>query len=171
MTHFVTRLVRRLSFTPLFVSAALLACTSCGGDRTDQPADGTPGTPGTDSATMAAMPDTAGVVIVRMTGDGVSSARYEPDRLTIAPGTRVRFVNVSGWPHNIAFWPDSIPSGAASALGSGMPNTIGELQGELLTEPNATYTVTFGDAPPGEYKGYCVPHLALNMRIWITVRG
>ena len=39
----------------------------------------------------------------------------------------------------------------------------------LLTEPNAIYTVNFANAPTGEYKYYCLPHLALGMKAKINV--
>lgn len=79
-------------------------------------------------------------------------------------------MNVSGFPHNFSLWPDSIPQGAAAALTSHFPDPIADLQGKLLTGPNETYDVSFAGAPEGEYKGYCVPHLAIGMRIWITVK-
>ncbi len=136
---------------------------------------------GRDSGEEQPPPDTAAptappaapagnVVEIRMTGDGVTTARYEPDRVTISPGTTLRFVNVSGPPHNISFWADSIPAGAAAVLEPAMPNAIAPLQGALLTQLNETYDVSFAGAPTGQYKGYCLPHLPLGMRIWITVQ-
>ena len=151
----------KLSWAALGVLSC--AAAACGGEKpaTEQP-------PAEPAAAPAPAP--AGTVVeVRMTGDGTTTARYEPDRLTIKPGTTIRFINVSGWPHNISFWGDSIPIGAGAVLAPAMPNSIAELQGELLTQPNQTYEVSFVGAPVGEYKGYCTPHLALGMRIWIVV--
>jgi plastocyanin len=51
-----------------------------------------------------------------------------------------------------------------------MPDQMAPLEGQLLTEPNAVYTVTFAGAPAGEYKFYCLPHLALGMKGRITVQ-
>ena len=34
----------------------------------------------------------------------------------------------------------------------------------------ATYKVSFGGAPTGDYKFYCLPHLALGMHGKITVQ-
>lgn len=99
-----------------------------------------------------------------------SSYKYVPDQLTIKSGDVVNFVNKSGGPHNVAFWADSIPSGAADALKAGMPDQMAPLEGSLLTEPNAVYTVSFANAPTGEYKYYCLPHLALGMKARITVQ-
>ena len=92
-----------------------------------------------------------------------TSYKYVPDELTIKSGDVVRFHNVSGGPHNVSFWADSIPSGAAEVLKAGMPDQMA-LEGSLLTEPNAIYTVNFAGAPAGEYKYYCLPHLALGMK-------
>jgi plastocyanin len=99
-----------------------------------------------------------------------SSYKYVPDQLTIKSGDVVRFHNVSGGPHNVSFWADSIPSGAADALKAGMPDQMAPLEGSLLTEPNGIYTVNFAKAPAGEYKFYCLPHLALGMKGKLTVQ-
>jgi plastocyanin len=110
------------------------------------------------------------VVEVKMTGNGTNVAAFEPKALTIAPGTTVRFINVSGGMHNIAFWGDSVPAGGAAALAAGMANTIDNMQGAFMMNANDTYEVSFANAPKGLYKGYCVPHLALGMKIAITVQ-
>ena len=65
-----------------------------------------------------------------------STYKYVPDQLTIKSGDVVRFHNVSGGPHNVSFWADSIPAGAADALKAGMPDQMAPLEGSLLTEPN-----------------------------------
>ena len=93
-----------------------------------------------------------------------TSYKYVPDELAIKSGDVVRFHNVSGGPHNVSVWADSIPSGAAEVLKAGMPDQMAPLEGSLLTEPNAIYTVNFAGAPAGEYKYYCLPHLALGMK-------
>jgi plastocyanin len=99
-----------------------------------------------------------------------SSYKYVPDQLTIKSGDVVRYHNVSGGPHNVSFWADSIPSGAAEALKAGMPDQMAPLEGSLLTEPNGVYTISFAKAPAGEYKFYCLPHLALGMKGKLTVQ-
>ena len=125
--------------------------------------------------TQAAPPAAPGgpggpVVEVKMTGNGSTTAAFDPSSLTIAPGTTVRFVNVSGGPHNIAFWQDSIPAGGAASLNANMKNTIDNLSGPFLTTPAETYEVSFANAPQGTYKGYCTPHLALGMKLTIKVQ-
>ena len=54
----------------------------------------------------------------------------------------IHFHNKSGGPHNVSFWADSIPAGAADALKAGMPDQMAPLEGPLLTEPNAIYRST-----------------------------
>lgn len=104
-----------------------------------------------------------------MTGNGSTKAAYVPSSLTIKTGTTVRFINASGGPHNVTFYADSIPAGAAAALKAGMPNPISDLTGPLLTTPNQAYDVSFNGAPAGTYKAYCLPHVALGMKITIRV--
>ena len=150
-----------MRFTVLTTLVALGAL-ACGGEKKADQAQ----TPAGQPPAAPAGP----VVEVKMTGNGTTIAAFEPKTLTIAPGTTVRFINVSGGMHNIAFWGDSIPAGAAAALTAGMPNTIDNLSGPFLMQANDTYDVSFANAPTGRYKGYCVPHLALGMKVAITVQ-
>ena len=50
-----------------------------------------------------------------------------------------------------------------------MKNTVDNLSGAFLTQPNETYDVSFANAPKGTYKGFCTPHLTLGMKIVIKV--
>jgi plastocyanin len=106
---------------------------------------------------------------VKMVLEG-SKYKFDPENLTIKSGDVVRYHNTSGGPHNVSFWADSIPSGAADALKKNMPNQMAPLEGPLLTEPNAVYEVSFAGTPKGEYKYYCLPHLALGMKAKLTVQ-
>jgi len=147
----------------LLTTVVALGALACGGEKQASQ------TPPADQA--AATPAATGPVVeVKMTGNGTNVAAFDPKTLTIAPGTTVRFVNVSGGMHNVAFWGDSVPAGAAAALTAGMPNTIDNLSGPFLMNPNDHYDVSFANAPKGTYKGYCVPHVALGMKIAITVQ-
>jgi plastocyanin len=106
---------------------------------------------------------------VNMVVDG-STYKFEPAMLTIKAGDVVNFHNVSGGPHNVQFYADSIPAGAAAALDAGMADKTGSLAGPLLTDANQVYSVSFAGAPTGEYKYYCLPHQAMNMHGAITVQ-
>ena len=114
-------------------------------------------------------PPSTAVVQVRMTGNGTTTAAFEPSTVTIKESRTVRFVMASGGPHNVAFYPDSIPANAAAALRAGMPHPMSDLIGPLLTKEKETYDVSFAGAPKGTYKAYCMPHVALGMKLTIKV--
>ncbi len=152
------------------LTAITAVALGCGGEKkpdTTQMASGAPAAPGTAAPAAAR----AGPLVeVRMTGDGTRKAAFEPSVLTITPATTVRFVNVSGGPHNVAFWPESLPPGGAAALKGGMPTQMTTLTGPFLTQANDHYDISFSGAPVGLYKGYCQPHIVLGMRVTITVK-
>lgn len=143
-----------------------LVLAACGGGA-ERPAQ--------EEAPAAAPPATTGAAgathDVNMVLEG-TAYKYVPDQLTIRVGDAVTFHNLSGGPHNVQFWPDSIPAGAAEPLGAGMPDQMSPLAGPLLIDysgPSALYTITFNSVPEGEYRFYCLPHLANNMVGKITV--
>lgn len=106
---------------------------------------------------------------IKMIGDA-QGYRFEPAALTINVGDAVRWTLVSGPPHNVTFWKDSIPPGAAAPLQSNMPETTAPLMGPMKMAPGESYTVSFAAVPDGRYGYYCVPHLALGMVASLTVR-
>jgi len=108
------------------------------------------------ASVQAATPPTVHEVRMIMTG---TTARYEPATLTINQGDQVRFVNVSGGPHNVAFDRATIPADVKAVLNRNMANQIDELWGPLLSDPNASYTVSFAGVRPGRYAYFCVPHM------------
>jgi len=101
-------------------------------------------------------------IVVRMLGDA-SGYRFRPASISAHVGDVVKFVNVSGAPHNVAFWADSIPAGAAATLQENMQRTTDELTGAMLNDPKDTYTVSLAGLRPGTYRYYCTPHLAVGM--------
>ena len=145
----------------VMATATVLACG--GGDRQNQQQP--------PAQTPAATPAVSAIVDVRMTGNSKNQAAFEPATLTIAPGTTVRFINVSGGPHNVVFWPDSIPMGSAEVLNGALVGRQGNLASPYVVQPNATYEITFpATLPAGVYKGYCAPHLIMGMKIAITIQ-
>jgi len=106
---------------------------------------------------------------VRMVQDG-SAYKFEPASLTIRAGDRVRFINVSGGPHNVSFDPAQVPDDVERVLSAAMPNQIQALWGPLMTEANAAYTISFAGVKPGRYEFFCMPHMAMGMRGAITVQ-
>jgi plastocyanin len=124
--------------------------------------------PSAASAAPAA-PAPGDAVTIEMVGDA-KGYRFEPSSVTIHVGQTVRFVNKIGGPHNVTFWPDSIPGGSQRQLQAGMQNTSGPLTSPLLLNPNDATTVSFTGVAPGTYKFYCMPHLALGMHGQIIVQ-
>jgi plastocyanin len=108
-------------------------------------------------------------VDVQMIGDA-TGYRFAPARITIQRGDNVRFMLVSGPPHNVVFWTDSIPKGAAPALAKGMPKTVDKLTSPYFLKTGDSYVVSFAGAPAGHYRYYCTPHLALGMSAVIEVK-
>ena len=156
----------RFALLTTIVAMGALACGKKGGDQTQtQAAQNAP-----PAAAPSAATPSGPVVEVKMTGNGSTKAAFEPNSITIPVGATVRFINVAGGPHDIAFWADSVPAGGAAALQAGMKNTIDNLSGPFLTQPNETYEVSFANAPQGTYHGFCTPHLTLGMKITIKVQ-
>ena len=100
-----------------------------------------------------------------------TAARFEPAQLTIRAGDRVRFINASGGPHNVAFDATQPAVAAAkAALLANMPEQMAELMGKHLMNPNETYTMSFANVPAGTYEYNCTPHLAMGMKGTITIQ-
>jgi plastocyanin len=154
------------------VAGLAIVVAACGGEKKapDQAATTTSDTSGQQPAPAAAPAAATGATHdVSMELQG-SSYKFEPAELTIKSGDVVQFHNKSGGPHNVSFWTDSIPAGAAEKLTAGMPDQMAPLQGPLLAEQDAVYKVSFAGAPAGDYKFYCLPHLALGMHGKIKVQ-
>ena len=113
-------------------------------------------------------PAAATVHRVRMLQQG-SRYVYEPAGLRVQPGDIVEFVNVSGGPHNVQFYPNRIPAGAADVMNRNMPNRLGSVMGPMMVTPNQTYRVSFAGAPQGTYDYFCLPHQAMGMKATIIV--
>jgi plastocyanin len=109
------------------------------------------------------------VHVVKMIGDQ-KGFRFTPARLTIESGDAVKFVLISGAPHNVAFDAESIPAEAKERLAANMADDTGSLTGDLKTSPGDTFTVSFRNVKPGKYPYYCVPHRAVGMTGVIIVR-
>src|SRR5213080_4240045 len=146
-----------MRFTLLTTLVAFTA-VACGGEKksaASQAEAATP-TPAAPSAAPASSEPAGAGGEGKMRGNGTCQAAFAPGKLTIKPGTIVRFINVSGGPHNVAFYPDSVPKGGVDVLKKGMPNPMGDLTGPFLTQPNEKYDVSFAGAAAGVYKGYCM---------------
>ena len=127
-------------------------------------------TAGTTGGVVAPAPITGTTKTVNMVGDA-KGYRFEPANFTIKQGDGVKFVVVSGGPHNVAFDPATIPADVRAQLDANMgTDKMGELSSSLKMNPGESITVSFGNIKPGQYPYHCVPHLALNMKGVITVQ-
>ncbi|MDP9205435.1 MAG: plastocyanin/azurin family copper-binding protein [Gemmatimonadota bacterium] len=130
---------------------------------TTSPSTTTPGT-----GTLA--PVTGTIKTVNMVGDA-KGYRFEPANFTIKQGDGVKFVVVSGGPHNVAFDPATIPAEVKGQLDANMgTDKMGELSSNMKMNPGESVTVSFANIKPGQYPYHCTPHLALNMKGVITVQ-
>lgn len=120
------------------------------------------------AGTMAAITGTTHEV--KMLGDA-KGYRFEPANLTIKAGDGIKFVVVSGGPHNVAFDPATVPADQKSQLDANMgAEKMGELSSALKTNPGESVTLSFANIKAGKYPFHCTPHLALGMKGEITVQ-
>jgi len=152
------------------VAGLAIVLAACGGEKKAENQT-TTAAPEQPAGAPAAAPEAAGGANhdVSMELDG-NTYKFDPSTLTIKAGDVVTFHNKSGGPHNVSFWADSVPAGAADKLKAAMPDQMAPLEGPLLTEQDGTYKISFAGAPTGDYKFYCLPHLALGMHGKITVQ-
>jgi plastocyanin len=152
------------------VAGLALVVAACGGEKAaDNQATTTPPADAAAPAAGGAQAATGATHDVNMVLEG-TTYKFDPANTTVKAGDIVRFHNKSGGPHNVEFYPDSIPSGAASVMDANMPDRMGPLAGPLGAEPDAVYQVSFAGAPAGEYKYFCLPHQAMGMKGAVTVQ-
>lgn len=187
-----------MRFNGLVLAASAIALAACagGGDKNANSAQAdtsmgaaapaaAPATPAAEPAAAPAgaaaatagtpAPITGKTIEVKMIGDA-KGYRFEPVNFTVKVGDGVKFINVIGGPHNVAF--NTVPPDSKAQLDANMPAQtgagpgakLGELSGPLLITPNDTYTVSFAGVKPGKYDYNCTPHLALGMKGEITVQ-
>jgi len=150
------------------VAAVLaLGALACGKKGDQAQANAAPVNPAAAPATAAE--PTGPIVEVKMTGSGYTYT-FNPSTITVPAGGTVRFINVEGGPHNVSFYADSIPAGAAEKLNAAMANRMDNLAGPFLINANDHYDVSFAGLPTGTYKGFCTPHQALGMHFVLTVK-
>ncbi len=146
-------------------TAAAPAATTGGAGDTAAKA----GAAGATGGAVAAKPATGATHEVKMYGDD-KGYRFEPANLTVKQGDAVKFIMVNGGPHNVAFDPAAIPSGAAPQLNANMSPASSDESSPMLMNPNDAVTVSFAGLPAGAYNYHCTPHLAMNMKGVITVQ-
>ena len=143
-------------------AGAVVIVAACGGEK---PA----AQESTTAAPAAAAPAATGTVHEIQMAQVGADYRFVPDNVTIKVGDQVKFTNMANMAHNVQFYADSIPAGAAAVLDANMPNRMGPLAANLLTAQGETYTISFAGAPAGTYKYTCLPHMATGMHGTIIV--
>ena len=165
-----------MRFLGIAVVSSVLVLGACGGGG-EQKADSAV-TPAPDTTAQAAQPaapaGTAAAITgttheVKMVGDA-QGYRFEPANITVKAGDGIKFIMVSGGPHNVAFDPATIPADVKPQLSANMPNQQGELSSPLFSNPDENYIISFANVKPGQYPYHCTPHLAMGMKGTITVQ-
>jgi plastocyanin len=174
----------RFNGIALLASAAILG--ACGGEKapaTDSSAMAgttTPAATATDTAATAAGATTGGAAVgtaapvtgttheVKMVGDA-TGYKFVPADITVKAGDAIKFIMVSGGPHNVSF--TNAPDAVKAQLDANMPGAkIGPASGPMIMQPNEAYVVSFGNVAAGKYEYVCTPHLAMNMKGTVTVQ-
>lgn len=94
-------------------------------------------------------------------GGNDGSLAFVPSNFSVASGEKIVFKNNAGFPHNVVFDEDEIPSGVDASA-------ISMKDEDLLNGPGETYSVTL-DAK-GTYTFYCTPHQGAGMVGKVTVK-
>jgi len=166
-----------MRFNGLALVAGAMAIVACAGgekktetttttDTTAAAATTTSTTTATAGSTTAMAPITGKTVEVKMIGDG-TTYKFDPAEIEVKQGDGVKFIMVSGGPHNVAFI--DTPAAAQAQLSANMPQQMKELTSPMMMTPNETYTVSFANIPAGTYNFHCEPHAAMGMKGKIKV--
>lgn len=150
----------------LFASAVFLG--ACGGGA-DTHADSTPAATSTPAAAAATMmPITGTTHTVNMVMDD-KGYHFVPAEITVKAGDGIKFVTVSGEPHNVGFNPADIPEDMRAQLAANMEKTDLPMTSPMIMAVGETFTISFAGIKPGKYPVNCPVHLALGMKGTITV--
>ena len=157
-------------------AASILVLGACaGGDTANEGTTDTAATAATPTPPAGGGQGTAGAAItgttheVRMLLDG-QTYKFDPANLTIKQGDGVKWLMVSGGPHNVAFDPAKVPDDVESVLSANMPNQMMPLSSPYMTQPTESYTISFAGVKAGTYDYVCTPHVMMGMTGKITVQ-
>jgi plastocyanin len=99
----------------------------------------------------------ANAATVKMGGDD-GSLGFFPSSVNVAAGEAITFINNKGFPHNVVFDEDAVPSGVK----------VDEINHEeYLNAPDEKFDIKLTKA--GTYEFYCEPHQGAGMKGTITV--
>ena len=167
----------RLHALALLASLAIVGACGGGGEAKKNdttaaapaPSTPAPATPAPATSGVAKVPATGQTVTIKMIGDD-KGYRFDPANVTIKTGDAVKFVMVSGGPHNVSFDPATVPADSKAQLDANMDSKLSELSSPNMMNPNEEYVISFGGVKPGKYDFHCTPHLAMGMKGTITVQ-
>ncbi|OVA08872.1 Blue (type 1) copper domain [Macleaya cordata] len=111
------------------------------------------------TAATAILASNAMAIEVLLGGDDGSLA-FVPNSFSVGAGEKIVFKNNAGFPHNVVFDEDEIPSGVNAG-------TISMSEEDLLNGPGETFSVTLSEK--GTYSFYCAPHQGAGMVGKVTV--
>ena len=123
--------------------------------------------PAAGTGTMA--PITGTTHEVKMVGDA-KGYRFEPANITVRAGDGIKFMMISGGPHNVAFDPATVPADVQAQLDANISEKIGQLSSAMKMNAGESITVSFANIKTGKYPFNCTPHLALGMKGEVTVQ-
>jgi plastocyanin len=163
-----------MRFFGLALAASAFALGACGGGDNAATTDTSAAAPAAEApaggaaaaGTATAAPVTGTTIEVKMLGDA-QGYRFDPAEINAKPGDAVKFIMVSGGPHNVAF--TDVPEAAKAQLQANIPNPMGDLATQYVTNPDESFTISLGNLPAGTYNFTCVPHSAMNMHGVLTI--
>ncbi|OIW07929.1 hypothetical protein TanjilG_20030 [Lupinus angustifolius] len=86
---------------------------------------------------------------------------FVPNDFSISAGEKIVFKNNAGFPHNVIFDEDEVPSGVDASK-------ISMAEEDLLNGPGESFSVTLSEK--GTYSFYCAPHQGAGMTGKVTVK-
>ncbi|KAL3641646.1 hypothetical protein CASFOL_012461 [Castilleja foliolosa] len=112
------------------------------------------------TAASAILATNALAIEITLGGDDGSLA-FIPQNFEVPAGEKIVFKNNAGFPHNIVFDEDEVPTGVDVAK-------ISMSEEDLLNAKGETYAVTLTEK--GTYSFYCSPHAGAGMVGKVTVK-
>merc|ERR1711935_1168050 len=109
-------------------------------------------------ASLGGLKKPAFVATIKLGGDN-GELGFFPNKITVAKGETVEFVNNKAFPHNVVFDEDNVPSGV---------NADAISHEDYLNGPGEKVTNKFDT--PGTYGYYCEPHQGAGMQGTIIVQ-
>jgi plastocyanin len=164
-----------MQFKGFSLVASAFIFAACGGSDAASSADvstpaAAPAAATPAAATVAMVPATGRTHEIRMVGDD-KGYRFEPANLTIKSGDAVKFIAISGFPHNVAFDAAGLAANVRAQLDANFGTSrAAELMSAMYMTPNESATISFAAIPAGVYHFNCTPHLAMGMTGIITVQ-